>query len=332
MNRSTMQPLPIELERFSLLQDLAYRGNGEWSSACPTCGGGGKRFDKSDRLRLFAASAGYNARVWCRRCGHFEWADQNTNARPDPVKIQEAKELRVKLAEQEAARLRAKIDELKTGAYWKGYHDAMQEPHRALWRQAGIPNEFQDYWELGFVNEKRIKYDGKDYTSPAMSIPYFKQGREPINIQYRLTNPPIPSDKYRFSYGLKPDLWLAEPDSEPRNACLLMEGMKKAAVTFIEVVVKARQQYSVVAAPSKTPGQHMIENLSECDVVYVVLDPDAYVPAKMGKATEAQRLGEMLGDRARFVRLPDKADDLFIDYDFDVYTFMQYMRTATKVA
>jgi len=330
-----MKPLPIDLERFSTLPDLRFRGTGEWSSACPVCGGGGKRHDKSDRFRLFSTSGGHNARVWCRRCGHFEWADQHTNARPNPAKIQAAQELRAALAEQEAARLRAKIDELRTSAYWKGYHDAMREPHRALWRQAGIPDEFQNFWELGFVEEKRIKYDGNEYTSPAMSIPYFIPGREPINIQYRLTNPPIPSDKYRFSYGLKPDLWLAEPDDKPANICLLMEGMKKAAVTFIEVVARADKRMSVVAVPSKRPGRDMLKSLDNCDVVYLLLDPDAYVSTKNknGRYTKPaiNRLIKMVGKRARVVKLPVKADDFFTMYGGTAVDFMSYINQANRL-
>jgi hypothetical protein len=319
-------PLPTELSHFAHLPDLQYQGSGEWSSACPMCGGAGHRHDASDRFRLFAADSKGNARAWCRQCHHFEWADQDSKQRPSAEEIERARLIRERLLEDENRRLRSRIQELRQEAYWKGYHDAMREGHRALWRQAGIPNEFQDYWELGFVEKKRIKHNGDDYTTPALSIPYFTPGREPVNIQYRLTNPPNPSDKYRFSYGLKPDLWLAEPDEQPKNAVLLMEGMKKAAVSFIQVVASGHGKFSVVAMPSKHPQQHMIAKLKDCDPVYVILDPDAYT----GPNPSAQRLGDMLEDRARFVRLPAKADDLFVEYGFTPKMFLSYVNSSSK--
>ncbi len=324
--------LPQELERFAGLPDLQFRGNGEWSSACPVCGGGGKRYDHSDRFRIFAASGGHNARVWCRQCNYFSWANNDTDSRPSPEQIAKAQQIQQSYLEAENKRLRARISQLKETAYWKGYHDAMKEQHRALWRQAGIPNEFQDYWELGFMPEYRGRVGDKEFTSPAMTIPYFEPGRQPSNVQYRLTNPPKPNDKYRFTKGLKPSLWLADPDQPPKGECLLVEGMKKAGVCFVELVAKANQNLSVVAVPSKTPSEAMVNGLKDCEVVYVALDPDAYTKEKKQQQTAAARVGEMLGNRARYVHLPAKADDLFVDYGFTAGMFGNYIRQSTVTA
>lgn len=328
-------PLPQELSRFAHLPDLQYRGNGEWSSACPVCGGAGQRNDKSDRFRLFAADAKGNGRVWCRQCSFFEWADADSNQRPDPIQIQQARDLREALLQAENERLRSRLQELQEQAYWRGYHDGMKDSHRALWRMAGIPDEFQDFWELGFVENKHIKFEDKDYYSPAMSIPYFEPGKVPINVQYRLTNPPEPGDKYRFSYGLKPGAWLADPTEKPSGAALLMEGMKKAAVTFINTTASGNGRFSVVAVPSKTPGADMLDILADCDPVYICLDPDAYQPTRTrdGKVLPpaVNRLVELVGrERARLVQTPAKADDLFVQYGFDARMFNAYIQHATK--
>ena len=329
-------PLPAELSHYSYLPDLRYRGNGEWSSACPVCGGAGHRSDRSDRFRLFAADVKGNARTWCRQCGHFEWADANENTRPDPVKIQQAQSIREALLKAENDRLRGRLQELQEQAYWRGYHDGMKEGHRALWRMAGIPDEFQDFWELGFVENKHIKFEGKDYYSPAMSIPYFELGKVPINVQYRLTNPPERGDKYRFSYGLKPGAWLTEPYEKPNGAALLMEGMKKAAVTFINTVASGNGRFSVVAVPSKTPGVDMLDILKDCDPVYICLDPDAYKPTKTkdGKLLKpaVNRVVKIVGkERVRIVKLPTKADDFFTMYGGDASAFMSFFNQAARV-
>jgi hypothetical protein len=316
-------PLPQELQRFSNLPDLVYRGNDEWSSACVKCGGGGNRHDKSDRFRLFAAGGGTNARVWCRRCGYFEWADANEAAAPDPVRIKEAQEMRQKLAQQEAARLRARIEELRKAAYWQGYHDAMLDEQRGLWRREGISDSLQDYFRLGFVPERTFSNGAEQFVSPAMTIPVFDKGWQVVNVQYRIINPPNGVGKYRFTHGLPAPLYLTDPESELNGPTLVVEGAKKAIVTYAEIGHKI----SVVAVPSKYPAKELIAKLSDCDPVYVGLDPDAYTDG-----ASASRIGEMLGDRARFVRFPGKPDDLIYKYGLRADSMMRYISQATKAA
>lgn len=324
-------PLPPELSHYAYLPDLTFRGNGEWSSACPHCGGVGHRNDKSDRFRLFAADATGNARVWCRQCGFFEWANQESNERPSPAQIKEAQTIREALLQAENERLRQKIRELQERAFWRDFHDSMREGHRALWRQAGIPDSMQDFWQLGFVEQY-----SQSIPSPALSIPYFAPDWQATTIQYRLTNPPEPNDKYRFQAGLKAGLWLADPTERPNGAALLMEGMKKAAVTFINTVASGNGRFSIVAVPSKTPGVDMIDALADCDPVYVCLDPDAYRPtkAKNGKVLPpaVNRTIKLVGkDRARIVKLPTKADDFFTMHGGATADFMSFFKHAAKV-
>lgn len=314
-----MTPIPHDiLDRFGHLPDHRHRGGNEHSSACPECGGARGGNDPSDRFR-FWERPGQASNFWCRRCGFSGFADDNRpGMKPDPARIQELEEIRQREAAKEAARLQAKIDELQRAAYWQGYHDAMTQQHREMWRRAGIIDSFQDHWQLGYK-----EYHGIDFTSPALTIPYFAPGWEAFTIQYRLLQPPEPSDKYRFQAGLKSGMWLADPDEVPSGECLLVEGMKKAAVSYIELVAKANVRMSVVGVPSKAPGRDLLSILNDCELVYVALDPDAY------PGGEAKRLGDIIGERARFVRLPAKPDDLFVDYGFSAKMFMQYLRNAT---
>ena len=315
------RPLPTELQHFSHLPDLQYRGSNEWSSACPHCGGGGVRHDKSDRLRLFAASKGYNARLWCRRCSHFEWADAQENKPPDPVKIKEAEQLRREMAQQEERRLHAKIEELRHNAYWEGYHDSMQEKHRIMWRNEGISDGLQDFFRLGYISQRKF-YDGnKPFNSPAMTIPIFDVGWQAINVQYRIMNRPSNVGKYRFTAGLPAPLYLTDPDNKPSGPTLMVEGVKKAIILYANLGHK----FTVVAVPSKMPSKKLIQQLDKCDPVYVTLDPDAYTDGQ-----SAARIGTMIGDRARFVRLPAKPDDLFTKYGFTSSTMTSYINQATR--
>ena len=325
------QPLPPDIvARFGHLPDHKYRGSGEHSSACPQCGGarGGK--DLSDRFR-FWERPGQSSNFWCRRCGFQGFTDDNKPGHKlSEAEILELEQVRQREAEREAQRLRAKIEELQKQAYWLGWHDAMNEGHRALWKQAGIPKQFQDFWQLGFTN-----YETPDFSSPALTIPYFAPGWDATTIQYRLTNPPAPNDKYRFQAGLKSSLWLSLPDEPPANATILCEGMKKAAVTFIELVARAEGNYSVVAVPSKMPGKELLHLLQDCDPVYIVLDPDAYYPTKTpdGRivAPSINRLIKMIKAPKRIVKLPLKADDFFTMHGGTAANFLSFLNGAKPV-
>lgn len=325
------RPLPADIiERFGHLPDHQYHSGGEHSSACPQCGGGRGGRDLSDRFRFWERQ-GAASNFWCRRCGFAGFADDNKRGyQPDPARIKEIETMRQEQAEAETKRLTAMIAELQRAAYWQGWHDAMTENQRQLWQQAGIPRQFQDYWQLGHTT-----YQTKDFSSPALTIPYFSPGWQATTVQYRLINPPQPNDKYRFSAGLKASLWLADPDTKPKGAVLLCEGMKKAAVTFIHTAAAGVGKFQVTAVPSKMPGSDLLDILSDADPVYVCLDPDAYAPTrtKDGKIMlpAVNRLARLLKVPYKLVKLPCKADDFFTIHQGTARQFLGFLETARTV-
>jgi hypothetical protein len=328
-----MKPIPHDmLDRFGHLPDAQWRSGDEFSSACPQCGGGRGGKEPSDRFRFWERT-GQASSFWCRRCGFQGFTDDNkAGHKPDLARLLELDEIRQRESAKEEARMQAKIQELQRLAYWRGYHDAMGNQQRELWRAAGIPNEFQDYWQLGF----KAEYQGNGFTSPAMTIPYFSSGWQAQTIQYRLLQPPAPADKYRFQAGLKSALWMADPDTEAKGPVILCEGMKKAAVTFIEMVARGNGRYQVVAVPSKMPGADLLNQMRNADPLYIVLDPDAYIPtrSKDGRMVPAavNRILKMTaGIPRRIVKLPSKADDFFTLYGGDVYNFERHLRLSVSI-
>ena len=317
------RPLPADIiERFGYLPDAKYRASGEWSSACPQCGGARGGRDPSDRFRMWERT-GQASSFWCRRCHYQGFTDDNKAQAPDPARIQELEEIRRREVAREEARLQAKIADLQQRAYWRGYHDAMSDQQRELWRRAGVPNEFQDYWQLGY----KAEYRGADFISPALTIPYFGPNWEAQTIQYRLLNPPAPADKYRFQAGLKSSLWLAEPNERMGGAVILCEGMKKAAVTFIELIARGNGRYTVAAVPSKAPGTELLAAIQNADPLYIVLDPDAY----SGRTPAVNRLVKMIGAPKKVVKLPVKADDFFVMYGGTAVEFQRFLEQGVTV-
>lgn len=320
------KPLPLELVRFNHLPDLKYRGSNEWSSACPHCGGAGiARSDLSDRFRLFGGDSQYNPRVWCRNCGHFEWADQDGEI-PSKEQLEEIKRERARLAELERQRISQKIKDLQTASYWQGWHDAMNEQHRELWRKQGIVDWAIDYYKLGYCPEYRMRYDGQDYITPTMTIPHWGKDWTLVNIQQRLLQSPEPSDKYRQMAGLPAAMFLTEPEEEICGPAIIVEGAKKAIVTYLNI---GHIKHLIIGIPSKTPSAVMLDQFRNCEPIYLMLDPDAYTSVKGSPA--ANRIAVKLGkERIKIVKLPVKPDDFFVLYGGRSEQMLPYINQAVQ--
>lgn len=327
---SRQRPLPPELSHYANLHDLTWRGSGEWSAACPHCGGTEHVSGRSDRFRLFAAGGGHNARVWCRRCGFFEWADQDE--RPDPVKIAQARKLQATYAQAEAERIAAKVQALQEAAYWRGWHDAMSQQQRALWHEQGIIDFMIDYYSLGFCPDHRYQHEGRQYHSPTMTIPHYREGWELANVQHRLLLPADGAGKYRQMAGLPAAMFRTEPDEALSGAVLVVEGAKKAIVTYTHLGPRPLGfNMQIVGVPSKTPGGEMLGQLVDCEPVYLALDPDAYTAVKGTGRPAINRLAELLGrERVRVVKLPCKPDDLLTRYKGTAEDLRHFLRQAVS--
>jgi hypothetical protein len=318
------EPLPPELNnKWGNLPDLTFRGAGEWSSACPHCGGAEtSRRDKSDRFRLFAGDNQYNPRVWCRNCGHFEWADQDGEP-PSKEQLAAAKKERTRLAETNRKRVRQKIVDLQAASYWQGWHDAMSSEHRRLWHKEGIIEWAIDQYKLGYCPEYKLS---NGHTTPTMTIPHWGPDWELINIQHRLLEPPAPGDKYRQMAGLPAAMFLTEPDEDVKGPAIIVEGAKKAIVTYQRL---GNTKYLIIGIPSKTPSAKMLDDLKNCEPIYLMLDPDAYFNSKGAPAVN--RIARKLGrERVKVVKLPVKPDDFFVVYGGRSEQMKPYIKQAVQ--
>lgn len=335
MSRDT--PLPSYMpDHWKNLPHLQYKRNShEWSAACPSCGTSGHSSysGKPDRFVIFDKEDGKDARGWCRQCGYFEWANQNNNNRASPEEIARMEQARAQQEEREKLQLKQKLDSFMAEKLWQFFHDEMNERERWLWTRAGIPDPYQDLWSLGYAKH----YPSKKFDSPALTIPHFNVGWTASNMQYRLLSPPKPGDKYRFTQGLPHSLWLPEPDKDLTGVCILCEGMKKAAVTFIRVVVEPNnQQFKVVSVPSKRPAKALYSNFSNFEKVYIVLDPDAYTWTKNSDGSPNRpavydMVEQINGPSINVVTLPTKADDFFIKYDGSSKDFIEFLNQSREV-
>ena len=269
----------------------------------------------------------------CRIC-HPEsaWIDE-LNPRLKELERQFTPEQRTQRAIDHAReaeeRLKAEIQraqdalaKLQDARVWLRYHDQLTDEARKRWESWGIPAFYQEFWKLGFDPDRVVFSNNLEWHTPTMTIPVFSPAfKECLNVRHRLLNPPRPGDKYRPERaGLPAALFIADPDEPVMDKTLLVEGEKKAMVSFVTADDPFLQ---VVGIPGKNPSTALLTQLRDCDPVYICLDPDA--------TRESINIASALGAaRCRIIELPDKIDDLIINHQLDKSWIKQITRQAVK--
>jgi len=303
-------PLPTILQQAfpGLLHVKQYTAN-EWRSECPVCGDAGHAGrDAPDRFVM--RYDGDRSRAWCRKCDYTAFAvNVIRDGGAHDITAEELHEIseRARIErDKQAQALQARLSEFTTQELWIELNRRMTEENRQWWATRGIPSDWQDFWKLGYRSDK-----------DAYSIPYFDQDFHPVTIQYRLTHPPQPNDKYRWEYGLHSAAYITRPDMPLSGPVLICEGAIKAMVAHLAGTGGKMQ---TLAVPSKADFADVETLIEKCGTVFVCLDPDA--------KDRAQELATNIGKRARIVDLPGKIDDLILGYGLG----QRRLRMALKYA
>jgi Zinc-binding domain of primase-helicase len=315
---------PCEFSTIGLRGEFRKYGANEWHGECPNCGG-------DDRFVIFTDKPFPKWNWFCRQC-HPEsgWIDELNPALREELspseKARRAAEyarLREESLKREIERAQEALKELQSAQSWLRYHEQMTDEARQQWESWGIPDFWQEFWKLGFDPDRIVWSNKEQWHTPTMTIPIFAPATwEVLNVRHRLLNPPRPGDKYRpEKSGLPAALFIADPDEPVSNKTLLVEGEKKSMVSFITADDPTLQ---VVGIPGKNPPKELLEQLNNCDPLYICLDPDA--------TPEAHKVALSVGaDRCRLIELPDKIDDLILKYQLDNSWMRRMMRQAVKV-
>lgn len=254
---------PSEFAKIGLRGEFAKKNTAgtEWAGACPKCGG-------KDRFIVFTDKEFPHWRYLCRHCSPTGgWIDELYPRLKEEYKrmtpeertqraTQEAREAEQRLA-LEIQRAQSALAELRQAQSWLRYHEQMNDWARQKWESWGVPDWFQDYWQLGYDPDRVIFSGGFEHHTATMTIPIFAPITwDVLNVRHRLLTPPKPNDKYRPEHShLPPALFIAEPDLALKNLTVVVEGEKKAMVTFITYDDPNCQ---VVGIPGKTPGEKKI--------------------------------------------------------------------------
>lgn len=290
------QTAPAQLSEIGLQADrFTVSDKKSWRGPCPACGG-------SRRYVLFTDKEFPLWHGFCDQCGRKDkfWQGR-ARISPDQIKhLHETAERERLHAEQER---QAKLNEFSVSEISKNLAARLNPTHREWWRSQGIPDAWQDYYQLGYKAEHRAEHGGEFQTFPAYSIPKFDFGRKLVNIDYRLINAPHDWGKYRPQQGLPPAVFLSNPDLETfPEEVHIVEGSKKAMVSTI-FLSRDNDYLFFVGVPSCNSWSGITEKVKDRRV-WILLDP--------GAELWSSRMARQIGKNARIIRLPDKPDDLCI--------------------
>jgi hypothetical protein len=210
------------------------------------------------------------------------------------------------------------LDELRAARSWLKYNANLDEVSRELWRERGIPDVWQDIWQLGFCPQFTVKTGSGLWTTSTLSIPIFDKSPEPINVRHRLLNPPTPTDKYRPDRpGLKASPFLCDPDiGFDCERILVIEGEIKSMVTYITL---DDTELQVVGIPGKNYLKDLTDRLKGHQVT-ICLDPDA--------KEQAEAMAREVGGYVLHLR--GKIDDVILESALDKWTLRKILTNARK--
>lgn len=246
--------------------------------------------------------------------------------KPDPLAVARAAQ---EQAERAAAQLQSEIersqrvlDDLRRTQSWLTWHANLLEDdsRRQLWRKRGLPDDWQDYWQLGFCPKFTILHDGVNYNTPTLTIPVLDELDQLVNVRHRLLSPPVPNDKYRPE---RPGL-AAAPFIAYRTAgydadrILVVEGEIKAAVTF-STIYRDTERLQVIGIPGKNAYRSIVDKLRGHEV-YICFDPDADAQAEQA----AREVG------GKVMTIPMKIDDAILAGCLDRRSLYLRMKAARK--
>lgn len=288
--------------------------NNEWRGCCPLHNGsdetafvifkdGGK-----ERWKCFSGDCGSGDIVdfykILKGCDFLTaYKELGGDTQPDPQEAARIMLERSKRAEKELEekikQAQEALEDLRKTQSWLRYNENLETnpDARRIWRSKGIPDNWQDIFQLGYNPSFRVAVSDGYWTTPTITIPIFDAGRELINVRHRLLNPFKPTDKYRPDRpGLQSAPFMCDPDEGwELDHVLVCEGEIKAAVTYITL---DSPKWQVIGIPGKTWKGNLIEKLKGHQV-WICLDPDATDKAKeLAKET-----------KGRIIRMPIKIDD-----------------------
>ena len=313
------------------------QSGGEWRGNCPLHGGenpsGFVIYDDGKRWTCFSGDCGSgDALMFIMKHDNvgllkaIEIGTGGVALSPEETLRIQAEQAQRATAELQKSieRAQAVLNEIQSEQIWLKYNEQLQSSveGRAWWKGRGIPEGFQEIWQLGYETDRRI-WVGNELRLPTATIPLFDYGWKCTNVKHRLIGAPDGVGKYRYEYDrAKSPIFIANPDLEKAETTVVVEGEIKAMVTYITL---DQPNWQVIGMPGKSTKVDRIKPLLESSSdVYVCCDPDT------GKLNE-KIASELGAERCRIVDTPVKIDDYILACDISKNQLLTIFNQSRRI-
>ncbi len=310
-----------------------HRVGHEWRCACPIHAGKDINafsiYDNGTRWKCFSGDCGSGdviAFVMAHQQIDFiravEYLGGGSKITPEEARqlaearvIQTKAELEEKQREYEEA-----VRDLSQAQAWEAFHANLDNSRRSYYRMRGIPDEWQNFWKLGYNPAFSAQTESGRIITPSLTIPIFDSGWEIKNIRHRLINPFKPTDKYRpHNYGLPTFPFMCDPDMGwDTDTILFWEGEFK--VMTLKILMNL-SHVQCVGLPGKNQWRKMVDR-AKGKRVYIGFDP--------GSEKDAVEFAKACGG-AGVIALSRKVDDAIVNYDLDTQWARSLLNTARPI-
>jgi len=254
---------------------------------------------------------------WTKRPLSEVLRENKINLTPEEIlrrKVESA-EREIQAAKERIEKAETIIKEIKEGKLWEKYNEGLDSDDgkpRVMLEARGIPEWYQNYRYFGYDS----MHNFGNIQSPTLTIPLFEPSTwECTNIRHRLLA--TEKGKYRPERdGLPLGLFHADPSKPLEGKVVVWEGEFKAAVLYV-----TDPDLNVIGLPGCNPSKELLNKFDKCDTIWLGLDPGA------NTAPIVKQLGR---ERVRIVDLPDKADDMIIQYELGRDWLRSNLRQARK--
>jgi len=261
---------------------------------------------------------------FCRACGYIWTAKKDRKPSREEIELWRAEQIKIETERKESAERALQL--LQNERMWEKFYLQNIDYSMDLFRGWGIAESWIKYLQLGLIPDYEVRSDAS-YHSPAATIPIWNVGGVVQNIKLRILNPRQENDRYRNYYKAgRSYLFVPLYDLPLTGAALIVEGEKKS------IIVEQKLDdigIRVVGVQSKKPNPDVLDELKDCDPVYIGLDPDAFICGDKSGESAVQYVSRIVGkERARIVKFPCKPDDGINEHGLEPMKFINMARKA----
>lgn len=312
-------PLPPEFEGLTGKVEWVQQINeNEYHSSCPNCGiDGHSDSNPSDRFVMWVESKvnGKPFGMCVRHCG-FKWSPEKQDAIWTEEEKQAFAQKRRELNQREEERILqyAQTVVMKHKLYnrYMGLAKDNQYFKEYLYGRGFNSDEWNRWFGFGFYPDYKCKGKLSTYFTPAITMPVNGIGKVVEQIKIRVIDPHDPADRFRNLYSTKTQhLHLPMREMVIGNKVALFEGEMKS-----DLVAKSGwipNDTTIIATQGMGIGNRVFYTLENAEVVYLCLDPDAFIANPKTKESPVMRVAKKIGlDRTRIIMCKEKVDNAIL--------------------